>query len=163
MTILLGDINFKILPEAFHKMQDYIQDNDTKKEAGGILLGYCLDENNFIIIEVTIPNKEDKRSRYSFLRANVLHQRFLNRLFKKSNGKSIYLGEWHTHPEDFPTPSELDRKSIVDQIRKSKLNSDKIFALIMGRKGLHLILVNKDGLVFERPLRFEELSSSIQF
>lgn len=161
MTICLGDTNLKILPKSFHKMQAYIQDNDSKEEAGGIMLGYCMDENNFSIIDVTMPNKEDKRSRYGFWRASVLHQRFLNRLFKKSKGKSIYLGEWHTHPEDIPTPSCLDRKSIVDQIRKSKLNSDRIFSLIMGRKGLHLSLVKKEGVVFERQLKFEELSSSL--
>ncbi|MDO6603173.1 hypothetical protein [Arenibacter palladensis] len=71
------------------------------------------------------------------------------------------MGEWHTHPEDVPKPSGLDKKSIVDQIRKSRLNSDKIFALIMGRKGLHLSLVKKEGVVYEKQLRFEELSSSI--
>ena len=161
MTIRLGDTNLKILPAAFHRMQAYIQDDDFKEEAGGIMLGYCMDENNYCIIEVTMPNMGDKRSRYGFWRTSVLHQRLLNGFFKRSKGKNIYLGEWHTHPEDVPKPSGLDKKSIVDQIRKSKLNSDKIFALIMGRKGLHLSLVKKEGVVYERQLRFEELSSSI--
>lgn len=161
MTIHLGETNLKILPAAFHKMQAYIQDNDAKEEAGGIMLGYCIDENNFTILEVTVPNKEDKRSRYGFWRTSFLHQRILNRLFKKSNGKSIYLGEWHTHPENVPTPSSLDRKSIIAQIRKSKLNSDKIFSLIMGREGLHLSLVRYEGIVFEKQIKFEQLSSLI--
>lgn len=163
MTIRIGDTNFKILPTAFHKMQAYIQDDDSKEEAGGIMLGYCMDGNNFTIIEVTMPNKADKRSRFGFWRTSALHQRFLNKLFKKSKGKSIYLGEWHTHPEDFPKPSGIDKKSIVTQIRKSKLNSDKIFALVMGRKGLHLSLVDKEGVVFEKHLKFEELSSLINW
>lgn len=161
MIISLWDTNLKFLPKAFHKMQAYIQDNHSKEEAGGIMLGYCIDKNNFSIIEVTVPNKGDKRSRYSFWRSSVLHQRFLNKLFKMSKGKTIYLGEWHTHPEDVPNPSGLDRKSIVEQIRRSELNSDTIFALIMGNKGLHLSMVKKEGVIFERQLKFEELSSSL--
>ena len=31
--------------------------------------------------------------------------------FKKSNGEWHYLGEWHTHPEDVPTPSMTDHSS----------------------------------------------------
>ncbi|MEQ5790655.1 Mov34/MPN/PAD-1 family protein [Muricauda sp. NFXS6] len=161
MIISLGDTYLKILPKAFHKMQDYIQDNNSKEEAGGIMLGYYIDANNFIIIEVTLPDQQDKQSRYGFWRTSIIHQRFLNKLFKKSKGKSIYLGEWHTHPEDIPTPSHLDRKSIVEQIRKSKLNSDTIFTLIMARKGLHLSMVKKDGAIFDKQLKFEELSSPL--
>tara|TARA_R110002020_G_scaffold401467_1_gene611696 strand:- start:24 stop:515 length:492 start_codon:yes stop_codon:yes gene_type:complete len=158
ITVVLGDTNLKISPEAFYKMQAYIQDNNSKEEAGGVMLGYCIDENNFTVIDATVPNVEDKRSRYGFWRVSALHQRFLTILFKKSKGKSIYLGEWHTHPEDIPTPSTLDRKSILDQIKRSQLNSNKIFAIIVGRKGLNISVVKKSGIVLESQLEFDELS-----
>ena len=82
-------------------------------------------------------------------------------LFKKSKGKCIYLGEWHTHPEDYPTPSSLDRKSLVDQILKSQLNSNKIFGIIIGLKGLHISLVKKTGIQYERQLKYEDLSCPV--
>ncbi|HCZ9268877.1 TPA: Mov34/MPN/PAD-1 family protein [Vibrio alginolyticus] len=28
-----------------------------------------------------------------------------------SGGTVNYIGEWHTHPEDFPKPSQQDRSS----------------------------------------------------
>ncbi|RDY60214.1 Mov34/MPN/PAD-1 family protein [Flagellimonas nanhaiensis] len=161
MIIELGNINLKFTNKAFRKMQSYIQDDGLKKEAGGILSGYCIDNFNFSIVDVTMPYEKDKRSKFGFWRASRLHQRFLNKIFKNSKGKCIYLGEWHTHPEDYPTPSGQDRKSMIDQIQKSELNSEKIFAVIMGRKGLHLSVLERKGVVFEIEYKFEELSSNL--
>lgn len=28
--------------------------------------------------------------------------------FNKSNQTRVYIGEWHTHPEDYPLPSSID-------------------------------------------------------
>ena len=86
---------------------------------------------------------------------NLLWQ-IINKIFKDSKGKKIYLGEWHTHPEDYPTPSGLDKKSILEQIRGNILNSETIFMLIIGRKGLYISYVEKTGIKTEKNIKFEE-------
>lgn len=39
-----------------------------------------------------------------------------------SGQKTIYIGEWHTHPENYPNPSGVDNKMIVQQYFKNRIN-----------------------------------------
>ena len=61
-----------------------------------------------------------------------------------SQGTVRYLGEWHTHPEDHPQPSGLDR---LEWIRLSARRLDKrpMLAVIVGRKSLYVELVPSSG------------------
>lgn len=152
----LGDISIKISEEVFEIMKSYIQNENHKPEAGGILIGHYLENNNFSITDVSLPSAYDKSSRYNFTRSKKNAQKIINKMFKDSEGKKIYLGEWHTHPEDYPTPSNLDKKSILEQIKGNILNSEIIFMLIIGRKGLYISYVEKTGIKTEKNIKFEE-------
>lgn len=79
-------------------------------------------------------------------------------MFKDSNGKKIYLGEWHTHPEDYPKPSSLDKNSILKQIRGNILNSEIIFMLILGRKNINISCVEKNGIKASKNIDFNILT-----
>ena len=151
----------KVAANVILKMFQYIQDDEVKPEAGGLLLGYYIDQNNFSVTDISVPTRGDKRSRYYFYRSRKTAQKVVNELFRKSSGKKIYLGEWHTHPENYPNPSRLDRKSIINQMRVDCLNSDKIFSIIIGERGLHLSMVTHKGIKAEISLSFEDLSSEI--
>ena len=156
MEFELGNLSIKISEEVFEKMKSFIQDEKYKPEAGGILIGHYLEDNNYSITDVSSPSKLDKSSRFNFTRSKNNAQKIINKIFKDSKGKKIYLGEWHTHPEDYPTPSGLDKKSILEQIRGNILNSEIIFMLIIGRKGLYISYVEKTGIKTEKNIKFEE-------
>jgi integrative and conjugative element protein (TIGR02256 family) len=152
----LGDLSIKISKEVFEKMKSFIQDENNKPEAGGILIGHYLEDNNYSITDVSSPSELDKSNRFNFTRSKENAQKIINKIFKDSKGKKIYLGEWHTHPEDYPTPSGQDKKSILEQIRGNILNSETIFMLIIGRKGIYISYVEKTGIKTDKNIKFEE-------
>ncbi|WP_100612825.1 Mov34/MPN/PAD-1 family protein [Confluentibacter lentus] len=153
----LGNLSIKISEEVFEKMKSFIQDENHKPEAGGILIGYYLEDNNYSIIDSSSPSRFDKSSRYNFTRSKKNSQKIINKNFKDSKGKKIYLGEWHTHPEDYPTPSCLDKKSILEQIRGNILNSKIIFMLILGRKGIYISYADKNEIKAFKNINFINL------
>lgn len=139
ITLKLPEIILNILTE-------YVQDNDIKPESGGIIMGYVLGGGSYVVTDVSLPSEGDKASRYRFLRSKKNAQRFVDKLFEKSKGKKVYLGEWHTHPEDYPTPSFLDKCSMKKQFKHNRLNSDRIFMLIIGRIKFGIWSVDKTGI-----------------
>lgn len=57
--------------------------------------------------------------------------------FEKSNHTRFYIGEWHTHPEDYPVPSSRDYKSLKESYHKNKLAVPNIMLMaIVGRKAI---------------------------
>ena len=46
-----------------------------------------------------------------------------------------YVGEWHTHDEPLPRPSQADRKLIEQIVNDRSLRFDKVFMLIVGNGG----------------------------
>ncbi len=51
-------------------------------------------------------------------------QRIAEHAWKESNGERLYLGEWHTHPEDVPSPSRDDRTLLKNMLKHSRMNID---------------------------------------
>ena len=158
IVLELGNLSIKISIEVLEKMKIFIQDESHKLEAGGILIGHYLDDNKFSITDVSLPCKFDKSSRFNFTRSKKNAQNIINKIFKESNGKKIYLGEWHTHPEDYPTPSCMDNKSILEQVQGNILNSEIIFMLIVGRNGIYISSVEKKGIKNSINMIFNELN-----
>lgn len=57
--------------------------------------------------------------------------------FDKSNQTRVYIGEWHTHPEDSPSPSLQDLKSLKKSYDKNQLAIPNfILMAIIGRKDI---------------------------
>ncbi|WP_376751937.1 Mov34/MPN/PAD-1 family protein [Stutzerimonas nitrititolerans] len=76
-------------------------------ESGGILIGLRRGEH-FEITAATMPQVDDKRTRFRFERVERGHAEALKKRWAVSMGAENYLGEWHTHPEDHPSPSSID-------------------------------------------------------
>lgn len=121
----------------------HIQYKATDSEAGGLLLG-TVHGNHMLIEQATIPTKWDKRFRTMFERMPFGHGAIALSRWNASSGKVRYLGEWHTHPEDYPTPSGLDRS---EWNRLSRLRQDgrSMLAAIVGRRSLYVELVPVEG------------------
>jgi len=100
---------FILIEEAvLRKMDKYRQQSIRSKEAGGIMLGFRRGPH-LEIIDITLPFPLDIRKRAFFYRCDPLHDKYANKLWKKSENTIDYLGEWHTHPELVPIPSVLDK------------------------------------------------------
>ncbi|HEX8547724.1 MAG TPA: Mov34/MPN/PAD-1 family protein, partial [Cytophagaceae bacterium] len=124
----------------------YKQDTHNASEAGGILLGIVTMENNYIITKASLPNKFDKSTRRTFERDKDIAQIIINHEFSNSHGKTIYLGEWHTHPEPIPTPSAQDIKMIKEQFLNNRLNASNLFLVIIGTVSNYFAILDNDRL-----------------
>lgn len=106
-------------------------------ESGGVLLGQIIDDKIYIL-KASTPNKFDKASRYSFECNKDAAQVVIDYEFINSTNKTIYLGEWHTHPEDYPNPSGIDIQMIKNQYFKNRLNEPFLILLIQGLKEIYI-------------------------
>jgi integrative and conjugative element protein (TIGR02256 family) len=120
--------------ETFNK---YKQKSPQSHESGGIVLGQITGDVIYIN-RASTPNIFDKSSRYRFERDKNAAQIIVNYEYNNSDRKISYLGEWHTHPENTPTPSGQDRKMIKDQYSSSKLNEPFLLMIIQGIENLYV-------------------------
>ena len=81
-----------------------------KYEVGGVLLG-CRRNLDLEIILATHPSKDDRSSKFRFERRSKHHQIVTTEMWKSSDKKIDWIGEWHTHPEKIPSPSSIDINS----------------------------------------------------
>ncbi|MBU4046695.1 MAG: Mov34/MPN/PAD-1 family protein, partial [Gammaproteobacteria bacterium] len=65
-----------------------------------------------------------------------------------SQGTVRYLGEWHTHPEDHPHPSNLDRTE-WQRLSAGRRDKRPLLAIIVGRKSLYVGLSPNTGYCTE--------------
>ena len=102
-------------------------------ESGGILLGSVV-KKHVIIDKASTPGERDKRGIAFFHRNKGRAQSLIDKAFLKSEGQQIYLGEWHTHREQTPSPSFIDNCEIRRAYKKSKLNIGCMVYIIVGNK-----------------------------
>lgn len=121
----------------------HVQASEADREAGGILLGSVHGAHLFIE-QATVPTARDKRFRCLFERMSYGHKAIALSRWTASQGMVRYLGEWHTHPQDNPHPSGLDRS---EWNRLSAMRRDKrpMLAVIVGRRSLYVELVPNVG------------------
>lgn len=101
------------------------------KEFGGFLIGYYSEDNKHLLITDTILPKKYHGSKYSFERSTKGIENELTE-FYKSNPRKIYIGEWHTHPDNSPTPSATDISAINTIINNKQTSIPNPVLLIIG-------------------------------
>ena len=121
----------------------HIQAKDSDCEAGGLLLG-SVHGSHMLIEQATVPTAWDKGFRFLFERMPFGHEAIALARWTASHGTIRYLGEWHTHPEDHPTPSGLDR-SEWNRLSSRRRDKRSMLAVIVGRKSLYVELVPDSG------------------
>jgi integrative and conjugative element protein (TIGR02256 family) len=114
-------------------LQHFRQIEKRSNESGGIILGQIAGREVFLT-RISIPNQFDSASRFSFDRNPKVAQVIIDFEHFNSQGKTNYLGEWHTHPESNASPSQRDRLMIKSQWDSNKLNQDFILSIILGLK-----------------------------
>jgi integrative and conjugative element protein (TIGR02256 family) len=128
-----------IHPAALEVINKFRQVNHVDEEAGGVLIGKRRGEH-FEITAATQPQALDTRSKYHFFRSPTGHQTTVSYHWKKSDGEENYIGEWHTHPENHPTPSSIDLK---EWKRISQTNNNPLIVIIQGIQSSYYALLIK--------------------
>ena len=123
--------------------RQHVQSSNAGREAGGILLG-SVHGAHLLIEQATVPTTWDMPFRYLFERMPFGHEAIALSRWTASQGTVRYLGEWHTHPEDHPRPSGLDR-SEWKRLAARRRDKRPVLAVIVGRKSLYVELVPSSG------------------
>jgi integrative and conjugative element protein (TIGR02256 family) len=135
--VIFNDRNgsrLEISASALTTMNRFRQAEPDQFEAGGILLGRLIDSTGDLVVdEATVPDKSDRRSRFNFFRSKRVAQQRINSAWRETNQTRNYLGEWHTHPEDCPTPSGHDVENWKRIVNKSKFEQEALVFVIVGR------------------------------
>jgi integrative and conjugative element protein (TIGR02256 family) len=135
-------------PDAWACLVSFVQQNLVAKEAGGVLLGRMVEGTDDILIdEVTKPGVHDSRSRFHFVRSRKTAQGLVDRAWQESARSRIYLGEWHTHPEDDPRPSNVDMRNQQNVLRSATYEQGFLFFVIAGRLRVRVWEGSKSGEV----------------
>ncbi|MCX2575073.1 Mov34/MPN/PAD-1 family protein [Pedobacter sandarakinus] len=98
-------------------------------EFGGFLIGYYSENSKHLHITNTILPKKYQASKYSFTRSTKGIESELVK-FSAENQKKIYIGEWHTHPDNSPIPSLTDISAINTIINNKNSIANPVLLII---------------------------------
>jgi len=98
------------------------------REAGGQLFGK-VSPGAWTVVLATGPRPSDRRTKWSFQPDRSAERHEIRRLFEKG---LHYLGDWHTHPQGRPRPSQTDLKSMKEMIAKSHYELEGFLMVIVG-------------------------------
>ena len=129
----------KLSNDAIQVINSYKQLEKKDPESGGVLLGRFIKSSKDIVIDkVSTPMKGDVQTRYKFKRLSPLHQKIIDQEWNKSKGTCNYLGEWHTHPEEFPSPSGVDKRDWKRKLKSDIFSSRFLYFLIAGMEEINI-------------------------
>lgn len=113
-----------------------------QKEAGGQLFAQ-ISGNKISIVKATGPRKPDWRTRFLYFAHRPSEQSEIHEFFKDG---LHFIGDWHTHPERIPTPSQLDIQTYYETFRMSKHALAGMLFIIVGQEpvpaGLYVAICN---------------------
>lgn len=98
-------------------------------ETGGILLGYDHSADGMEIRHAGGPGPRAIRASHRFTRDTHHAQQLADKAW--SQDRSIWLGEWHTHPNGEPQPSDLDLSSYLAMLDDPDLSFHAFLAVIV--------------------------------
>jgi integrative and conjugative element protein (TIGR02256 family) len=114
---------------------------DNKHEVLASLIGYYTTDHKKAIVTGLIcitSGVTDSVERDSKLMTHELAY-----LWKETNGRKFFLGEWHTHPENSNHPSALDIETAKDTV----IQCPQFLMLISGIQGIGAHIVTADDMI----------------
>jgi integrative and conjugative element protein (TIGR02256 family) len=130
LEFAVGPVSVRIQAEPLATFDAHRQRRFFHREAGGQLFARVRG-SDWEIITATGLRAKDRRSRFSFRPHRKSEQ---DEVFEQHKRGLDYVGDWHTHPEDTPTPSPDDLTSIAELVRRSTHHLPGFLLLIVGRK-----------------------------
>lgn len=131
-------VTVRFEPAALEVFDAHRQKGWFRREAGGQLFA-DIKGNVWHVVAATGPKATDRRGRFHFWPDRKSEQKEIDQHF--SAGLQ-YVGDWHTHPEQVPTPSCNDIFSIENVVRESTLYTPGLLLIVVGLaafpRGLHV-------------------------
>jgi len=145
MLYQIGKHRIAFHREALAILEHFTQRHYGQHESGGIIMGKIIGDE-IQIMRLSVPTMLDISSRYNFERHAVSAQIVIDYEFYNSGGEMVYLGEWHTHPEPHPRPSETDMKMIHRQYRSRGRTTDFLLLVIQGTESRYVSIIENGQL-----------------
>jgi len=145
--LLPDDIGtLELLPAVLAHFETHKQLKWSAKEAGGQLFA-CLEDPFCIrIVEGTGPRSTDKRSTYNYLPDRAAEKVEIKERFDRG---LHFVGDWHTHKQKLPQPSDTDTRSIRELVRHSNHDLAGFVLIVVGQapfpNGLTVSFHTKSG------------------
>ncbi len=98
------------------------------REAGGQLFAR-IDGARIIVVEATGPRRGDRRTRTLYVPDRKVERLEIEERFPLG---LHFVGDWHTHPEKIPHPSDHDIRSIGESVLKSSHNLNGFLLAVVG-------------------------------
>ena len=146
--INIADYQFEIKQEVVEALQNNAQHNGN--EMCGVLTGVQVGNNCYRICKVSPPCVK-RNTRYGCERDAVTANRFIEEDYKNSEHTRFYIGEWHTHPENIPTPSTIDYRSIKENFQTASLVVPFLIMIIVGIQSSYICVYNGKDFVEVQP------------
>jgi integrative and conjugative element protein (TIGR02256 family) len=113
-----------------------ISSYDFSVEIGGILVGELKPLNDAVVItDISEPFPNDIGGDLFFKRKSAGHQEYMDKLWRESCNRKMYLGEWHTHNQKVPYPSSIDISNWKTIIHNNNV-APELYFIIVGTQRL---------------------------
>ena len=151
MIFRANEITIIIPEDIICELDRYYSGNE--KEVGGILLGRFAGGIIYEVTEIACINFLHS-TRINYRRDVKKAQNIINKRWRETNGEINYLGEWHTHPNMFATPSTTDMESLSAIMHKVGNVLPVVMLLILGANNKTSLNVRKENVnyacIFDR-------------
>ena len=145
----VDDYCFEIKQEVVNDLKSNAQREGN--ELCGVLMGAQVGEKLYRISKISPPCVK-KHTRCGCERDAVMANHFIEEDFNQSEYTRFYIGEWHTHPEDNPTPSAIDYNSIKDNYQTASLVVPFLVMIIVGTESFHISVYNGEKFYRIEPI-----------
>lgn len=128
-------MRLQVAPSALHFIASTIRASDPRLETGGALFG---PPDGSRVVHAAGPGPRAEHAPGYFRRDIAFSQREAECLYRADG--SQWIGEWHTHVDVPPTPSDLDLHTYASHLVDRELGFDRFVALIVATSGTQLTL-----------------------
>ena len=125
---------FEIKKNALNTLIGYAQHDGN--ELCGVVTGSQIGESKFRISNVSPPCVV-KNGHYGCELDATRGNEFIEQDYEVSGQTRFYIGEWHTHPEQNPHPSQTDFNSIIKSFNSAQLSVPLLIMIIVGTENLY--------------------------
>lgn len=126
----IASLRVAIPPEVERVIRTFARESKDGNETGGILLGRGPDQSGVIdIVQAGDAGPAAVRQPRLFSRDTAHAEALASEAWRRERAE--WVGEWHTHPEAGPEPSELDLASYAKVLSDPELSFDCFVAVIV--------------------------------
>jgi len=120
----------EITPEVLEHFNAHKQRRLLSREAGGQLFATFAEAPAMNILEATGPRPTDKRSPYNYEPDRIPERAEIKDRYARG---LHFVGDWHTHRQERPSPSRTDEHNIRELVRFSSHDLAGFVLIIIGR------------------------------